>query len=881
MKIKFDQNQSYQLDAINAVLDAFDGQPLAQGEQEIIFEAPPGQLLTELGIANGVVLSDEKLLSNVNAVQERNDIAPIEALAGRNFSVEMETGTGKTYVYLRTIFELQARYGWKKFIIVVPSVAIREGVLQTIEMTRDHFAALYNNVPLDAWVYDSAQVSRLRGFATSNQMQLLIINIQAFDKKDIAVIHRDNDKLSGRQPIEFIQGARPIVIIDEPQNMESDNAKAALESLKPACTLRYSATHKNSYNLLYRLDPVKAYDLRLVKRIEVASVMELPGYNQPYIKVLSITATKAKITAKLEIDQETAKGPARKVVSVSQNGADLFEISGKRDLYNGYIVGGIDAGSQFIAFENGVTLEVGQTQGGYTDDIMRIQIEETVKEHFEKELRISRLPQDQQLKVLSLFFIDRVANYAPADGKLRTWFIETYERLAALPRYAVLKPAPVDKVHDGYFAEDKNGAKDSSEGRATGADNDAYHKIMRAKEVLLSREEPLRFIFSHSALREGWDNPNVFQICTLNETKSVVRKRQEIGRGLRLPVRENGERSFDADINRLTVVANESYHQFAGALQKEMQDEWGVSFKDRIVNKRDRQTASLKQSWMLDEDFKALWEKIKQKTRYRVQYDTEKLIQNAIENFKFWPVNKPDFEVLKGELITTEEGVDTKLRSTQRHDARQMELKIPDLLGFLQRETELTRSTLAKILIGSGRLGEVHLNPQQFVDGVLRSTQKARTDLLIDGIKYEPIAGQCWDMMFFETKELESYTSKMIAVEHSVYDYVVYDSEVERKFAEELDAREDIKLFIKLPAWFKIETPLGTYNPDWAIVQQKVGEDEKLYLVRETKGADNFMGISEPERKKILCGKGHFKALGVDFAWAKESKDINDPNFLP
>ncbi len=876
MKIKFDQNQDYQLDAIRAVVDVFDGQPLAQGEQEISFAEAPGQLLTELGIANAMLLSENALLHNVRAVQERNELAPLDELAGPNFSVEMETGTGKTYVYLRTLFELQARYGWKKFIIVVPSVAIREGVLQTIEMTRDHFAALYN-VPLDAWVYDSAQVSRLRGFAMSNQMQLLIINIQAFDKKDISVIHRDSDRLSGYRPIEFIQAARPIVVIDEPQNMESANAKAALESLHPACTLRYSATHKNSYNLLYRLDPVKAYDLGLVKRIEVASVMETPGFNNPYIKVLSITATKAKITAKLEIDQETAKGPARKTVSISRNGEDLYEISGKRDLYSGYIVSGIDAGDGYISFDNGVTLEVGQAQGGYTDDIMRIQVEETVKEHFEKELKIARLPEDQRLKVLSLFFIDRVANYAPADGKLRAWFVESYERLAALPRYAPLKPSPVAKAHDGYFAEDRSGAKDTN--GATKADDGAYHKIMRAKEVLLSRDEPLRFIFSHSALREGWDNPNVFQICTLNETRSVVRKRQEIGRGLRLPVRENGERSFDPDINRLTVIANESYHQFADTLQKEMQDEWGVSFKDRIVNKRDRQKASLKQGWLLDEDFKALWEKIKHKTRYRVQYDTQELISAAVKNFEHEPVNKPDFEVLKGELITTEQGVETQLRAAQRHQAQQMEFTTPDLLGFLQRETELTRSTLAQILIRSGRLGEVHLNPQQFLDGVLRSTQKARIDLLISGIKYERIAGQFYDMMFFETKELESYTSKMITVNKSVYDYVVYDSAVESKFAAELDGREDIKLFIKLPAWFKIETPLGTYNPDWAIVQQKNGEDAKLYLVRETKSADNFMGISEPERNKILCGNRHFKALGVDFAWCRDAKDIDNPNF--
>ncbi|MBA3530777.1 MAG: DEAD/DEAH box helicase family protein, partial [Ardenticatenales bacterium] len=715
MKIKFDKNQDYQLDAINAVVDVFEGQPLAQGEQELAFETASGELFTDLGIGNRLLLSDAALFTNVQAIQQRNSVDVVAELQGRNFSVEMETGTGKTYVYLRTIYELNAHYGWKKFIIVVPSVAIREGVMQTIKLTREHFVSLYNNTPLDAWVYESLQVSRLRGFATSNQLQLLVINIQAFDKKDIAVIHRDNDRLSGRRPIEFIQATSPIVIIDEPQNMESKVAKEALESLHPACTLRYSATHRSSYNLLYRLDPVKAYELRLVKRIEVDSVLAIAGFNEPYIAVKNITATKSKISAKLEIDMEAANGPVRKTVTVSGNGGNLYALSREREQYQGYVVSGIDAGNKYIEFENGVVLSMGESQGGYTDEIMRIQIEETVREHFDKELAISRLPEGQRLKVLSLFFIDRVANYTRDDGKIRRWFIEAYEKIAAQKRFEGLKPLPIDKVHNGYFAQDKHGFKDSSEGHTTKADDEAYHLIMEAKEQLLSLDEPLRFIFSHSALREGWDNPNVFQICTLNETQSVTRKRQEIGRGLRLPVRENGERSFDESINRLTIIANESYRDFAKALQDQMQEEWG-GIKYPVANKRDREKATLKQGWMLDEDFKALWERIKHQTRYQVHYDTEKLITKAVENLnQLPPLTKPDFQVLKGELITTETGVVTELRATHRRDGNRPVHTIPDLLAHLQRETELTRSTLAQILIRSGRLAQAALNPQQLI----------------------------------------------------------------------------------------------------------------------------------------------------------------------
>jgi type III restriction enzyme len=872
VKIRFDGNQQYQLDAIDAVLDVFEGQPLAAGtfETRLDSTSDAGGLFSELGSGNLRTLTDDAILANTHRVQHRNGIPPIERLAGMNFSVEMETGTGKTYVYLRTIHELHRRHGFSKFIVVVPSVAIREGVMTSIRMTQGHFSTVFGNPPVDCWVYDSRQVSRLRQFAGATTLQVLVINIDAFNKQSNNIIHRQNDRLSGRKPIEFIRAACPVVIMDEPQNMESEQAHAAIASLNPLCTLRYSATHRNPYNLLYRLDPVRAYDLKLVKRIEVDSVLDEADFNQPYIHVRSIKATTRKITAKLDIDVNAAGAPRRSTITLTDGGTDLLDKSKGRENYRGYIVDEIDAGNQRISFTNGVVLGTGQTHGGRTDDVMQVQVRETVREHFEKELRIRRtLPEGQRLKVLSLFFIDRVANYAPADGKIRQWFTDTYKELAASPKYRELEPLPAEKVHNGYFAQDKNGPKDSKLGKdeqaaSTEADNEAYELIMRHKERLLSPDEPLRFIFSHSALREGWDNPNVFQICTLNETRSEIRKRQEIGRGLRLPVIETGERCFDPSINRLTVIANESYESFAAQLQTEIQEEFGVSFEGRIANKKKQRTARLKPGWKLNPDFKALWEQIKHKTRYGVDYDSQVLVEMAAARFADMDKIQPArITVQKGDLEISEQGLRAAPLASRAAAVEYRPWKIPDLLSYLQAKTELTRRTLAEILIRSGRLAEVKTNPQQFLDQVLQAIQAELRELMIAGIKYERIAGQEYEMLLFEEKEITGYLTSMIEVEKSIYDVIPWESEVERKFAEAMNSRQDIKLFVKLPPWFQIETPIGTYNPDWAIVKEG---DTKIYLVRETKSTTEQLRLRGAEWAKIQCGKAHFGTLAVDFA---------------
>ena len=877
MKIKFDGNQDFQLDAIRAIVDVFAGQPLTRNSLQWQSDTFGHELLTEMGMGNSLVLSDDAILNNVQKIQAENELPPAVELQGLNFSVEMETGTGKTYVYLRTLFELNARYGWKKFIIVVPSVAIREDVLNAIELTKEHFQSLYGNAPLDSWVYDSAQVSKLRQFSASNQMQLMVMNIQAFDKSS-TVIQNTKDQMNGRRPIEFIQHARPVVVLDEPQNLATELRTKAIEILNPLCTLRYSATHKDYFNLVYRLDPVKAYDLRLVKRIEVDSVVDGGDFKQPYIAVKSITATKTRISAKMEIDVESASGCKRKPVTVTQE-SSLFELSGQRENYRGYEVDLIDAGNQYIQFKNGVSLSPGVTHGGRTDEVLKIQMRETIREHFEKELRISQLPGGQRMKVLSLFFVDRVVHYADVDGKFRQWFGELYHEISKLERFATLPALPVEKVHNGYFAEDKGKPKDSNEGRSTKADDEAYNLIMRDKERLLSIDEPLRFIFSHSALREGWDNPNVFQICTLREISTERERRQTIGRGMRLPVRENGERCFDPLINRLTVVASESFKEFAKKLQDEMQNECGVNFEGRILNKRERRKGVLKKQRLLDPDFQLLWDKIKLKTRYAVKFSTEDLVSRSAGELRGMPeIKSPFIRREKHELfMTLKEGVFGEERAAQTIRAPEYSAPIPDLLGHLQRETELTRPTLAEILEKSERLGEVTRNPQQFLEHAVAAVQKSLHDLMVQGIEYERIADAEWEMHRLESEELESYVTRLLEVQHSIYDVVEFESKVEYEFAKALDGRPEIKLFFKLPDWFKVETPLGTYNPDWAIVKEEQAGQNKLYLVRETKGTTQFLKIPEIQRKKIQCGKAHFKAVGLKedgYDWVASASEV-------
>ena len=980
MKLKFDPSLQYQQDAINAVVNVFDGQPFVQSGVMAFQSLQIGGLFqTELGMGNRLTLHEDEILKNLHAIQEGNGLEKIDALQGMEFSVEMETGTGKTYVYLRTIFELNKTYGFRKFITVVPSVAIREGVLKSIDMMKEHFQTLYEKAPFDHFVYDSRRLGKVRQFASSNQIQIMVINIQSFQKdvadkdlsemnedelKKLNIINRENDRMAGRRPIEFIQAANPIVIIDEPQSVDTtEKSRRAIRKLNPLVTLRYSATHRNPYNLLYKLDPIKAYDLRLVKRIEVASVRSDDSFNDAYVKLLE-TDNMNGIKARVEIHKEGPSGPKAAKLWVNQ-GDDLYVKSGERETYrDGYIVQNIDCttGSEYVEFNQGRFLELGQEIGGLGDDLLRAQVYETVEQHLKKE----RALKGKGIKVLSLFFIDRVANYriynedsTTSLGKIGRWFEEAYRELTAKPIYRGLVPFDVAEVHNGYFSQDKVGHAKDTRGNSA-ADEDTYALIMRDKERLLDPNVALRFIFSHSALREGWDSPNVFQICTLNETLSTEKKRQEIGRGLRLPVNETGERVHDETVNRLTVVANESYESFARSLQTEFEDDFGIRFgkvekiafaglvriaddgtatkigqeesariwaelvreqylsdagdildkfdpanphfelkvsgdfadlkaeiideinrkvfKNRIVNARQRRELRFRKEVQLSPYFQELWERIKHRTRYRVTFDTAELIDRVLSRiWRIEPIRPPRVATTVVELDISEGGVSAARQiATRVRDVETVKV-LPDILAFLQKETELTRYTLAEILKRSGRLAEFKVNPQAFMAAIAKEISHALHDLMLEGIKYEKIAGTYWEQTRIEQEAEEGivrYLSNLYEVQNrdkSLFDAIEYESEVERQFARDLDNNENVKVFVKLPGWFRIDTPIGPYNPDWAFVTER---EEKLYFVRETKSTLDSEERRTKENQRIACGRKHFGALGVDYDVATSLSEV-------
>lgn len=897
MKLKFDPNQQYQLDAIDAVVDIFAGQP-ADSDGTIRHMDRDGQLSLEATIARGnsLTLDIVQIIKNTHKIQEKNGIEKSETKEGgfsipmtfpleigekslkygMNFSVEMETGTGKTYVYLRTIHELHQCYGWKKFIIVVPSVAIREGVLKNLAITGEHFADLYNKPEMDYYVWDSKKTGQAREFATNDTLQIMVITIDSFAKAQ-NVMNRQSDY--GR-PLDFIRATHPVVILDEPQNMETDIRRNAIASLNPLCTLRYSATHKHLYNLLYRLTPVDAYDKGLVKKIEVHSVQSEDNYNDAYISVLSLERqSKTRSFAKIEVDASDEYGLQRKIIKAFP-GDDLEAKTG-RSVYAGYYVESINHGDDCVEFSNGKVVYVGQRDESLHDDIIKRQIELTIDDHFDKQRRLG-----SGVKVLSLFFIDKVANYreytanGAQKGKFAKWFEEAYAKVSSKPKYAgVMDGLSASEVHDGYFAADKSGQwKDSrdtkGEGGRTKDDDTAYNLIMKDKERLLDAGEPLRFIFSHSALREGWDNPNVFQICTLNETSSQMKKRQEIGRGLRLPVNIDGQRVYDDSVNILTVIANESYAEFSRKLQTEIEEETGIRFGGRIKNHDDRRPIRFQKSRALDPAFKELWDKIKHKTTYQVAIDTEKLVTEAASELAQVTISKPNIADVKNliDSMGNDNGFMVRETSFNAYAARQTEVKIPNLLADIQRQTQMTRRVIFEVLDRAGMFEQAAINPRQVIDETARAINRVKQCLAVDGVKYHR-TGEYYDMTLFENGELQTYLydavvkSGAIAVTDqtkTVYDYVAVDSEVEREFMQSLEDNADVKFYIKLPSWFKIDTPVGKYNPDWAVA---FDGDRRIYFVAETKGSDdiNDNHLSANERDKIIATRQHFAEIDVPY----------------
>lgn len=860
MQLKF-ETLDYQSDAIEAVVRLFEGEP----NHVDLFE------LNAAGaspiVANRLHLAHDEIGRNLNAVQQGFGLpeTPIGE-HGLNFSVEMETGTGKTYVYLRTVFELNRCYGWKKFVLVVPSVAIREGVVQSIRAMKPHFQTAFDNPVFHSAVYSSDRLNTLRNFAANNHIEILIMNIDAF-KKDDNVINRVNE--SGEAPIKWISGTNPIVVIDEPQNMETELAKQAIEALNPLFVLRYSATHKNPYHKIYSLNPIEAYNRKLVKQIEVMPVLAQNDVNGAYVVLQGFFEGKKKLTAKVEIHVQDKKETKKKVVAVAA-GDDLFDKSGGNESYrHGFIVNGLDADEGVLALSNGTVLTLGENQDALRDEVMKQQIAATIKEHLKKEDRLKA----RGIKVLSLFFIDKVANYRNG-GKFAQWFEEIYRQETG---------ESADSVHDGYFSQDKD-----TSGK-TKADEETYNLIMKDKEKLLSFDSPLRFIFSHSALKEGWDNPNVFQICTLNETRSPIKKRQEIGRGLRLPVNQQGERVREEGVNILTVIPNESYESFAANLQKEYEDECGIKFGNGGAKKAaDRKRQTFRKGFTLDPVFLEIWQKLQQKTHYRVRFERDNLIQTAAKLLEKMPaVQKPQIMVQKAAIHQTNTGGIWVEQKNSHAVQAEVEWAIPDVLHELEKKTRLTRDTLFEILQQSGRIGEIGNNPQRFIDLAAEKIQTALQGLMIEGIEYLKLEdGGCayvqsladWKKLEQEGAEffLNEYTFKVNESDGAKQrktifaDYIPLDSDTEKRFARDCENHEDVRLYFKLPSWFKIPTPIGNYNPDWAVV---MANREKVYFVAETKntgkGIQDGVDLDKlklTEQQKIACAEKYFTVFdGVNY----------------
>ncbi|MFM2172827.1 MAG: hypothetical protein RLZZ54_754 [Cyanobacteriota bacterium] len=968
MKLHFEANLDYQLAAIDAVCDLFRGQETCRTEFTVTKSALGGLFIpgleSDLGVGNRLTLLDDELLKNLADIQLRHGLPPTAELASGDFTVEMETGTGKTYVYLRTIFELNKRYGFNKFVIVVPSVAIKEGVYKTLQITEQHFKGLYAGIPFDYFLYDSSRLGQVRNFATSASIQIMVVTVGAINKRDVNNLYKDSEKTGGEKPIDLIKATRPIVIVDEPQSVDGGlqgSGKRALEAMNPLCTLRYSATHLDRHHMVYRLDAVDAYEKRLVKQIEVASATVEDAYNKPYVRLVSVKSQRGQISAQVELDMLTAAGGIRRQTVIVQDGDDLAQTTG-RPIYADCRVGEIRVakGNEYLELRvpgGEQFLRQGQAWGDV--DVLAVQremIRRTIREHLDKEKRL-RL---QGIKVLSLFFIDEVSKYRsynadgnPVKGDYARIFEEEYRRAATLPDYHTLFQEvdlshAAEEVHNGYFSIDRTGGwtntSDNNQANRDSAER-AYNLIMKEKEKLLSLKTPLKFIFSHSALKEGWDNPNVFQICTLRDITTERERRQTIGRGLRLCVNQQGERIRGFDVNTLTVVAMESYEQFAENLQKEIEQDTGIRFGVVAVHEfasvsvicsdgssvplgveqskvlwehfkaaghldnqgrvqdslrqalktdtlslpesfeaqREQITATLKklagrleiknaderrqvrtrQAVLHSPEFKALWDRIKHKTTYRVQFDNEQLIESCLRAVQSAPpIPKTRLQWRKAEIAIGQAGVE----ATERQGAATVvldegDIELPDLLTELQDRTQLTRRSLQRILSASLRLDEFKRNPQAFIELTADAINRCKRLAIVDGIKYQRLGDDhYYAQELFEQEELTGYLKNLLDVSKAVYEQVVYDSETERSFGDQLENNSAVKVYAKLPGWFKVPTPLGSYNPDWALLVEKDGS-ERLYFVVETKSGLFADDLRDKERAKIECGKAHFAAL--------------------
>ena len=1000
MKIQY-RHQKFQADAARAVVDVFAGQPcltptymMDRGSGN--YQIGVNEERDFTGFSNQRIvpeLSDQRILEQLNKIQRANQLKPSDKLEGRangyNLTIEMETGVGKTYTYIKTMFELNRHYGWSKFIVVVPSVAIREGVYKSFEMTQEHFAEEYGK-KIRFFIYNSAQLTEIDRFASDSSINVMIINSQAFNAKgkDARRIYMKLDEFRSRRPIDIIAKTKPILIINEPQSVEGKQTRERLKEFHPLLTLRYSATHKSDsiYNMVFRLDAMEAYNRRLVKKIAVKGITQSGSTaTDSYLYLESINLSKSDPTATLQFEVKMASGAPKKKSRIVKIGDNLYDYSGGLEEYrNGFVVKQIDGRDDSVEFLNGIKIFAGDVIGAVDEDqLRRIQIRETILSHIQRERQLFY----KGIKVLSLFFIDEVANYReydaagqPVNGKYAAMFEEEYEDIIGSMQLAIgddeylryLQAISASKTHAGYFSVDGKGKMVNSKvGRkeTTSDDVSAYELIMRNKELLLDRDpvrSPVRFIFSHSALREGWDNPNVFQICTLKQSGSDIRKRQEVGRGLRLCVNQSGER-MDTNvlgndvhnINILTVIASESYDTFAKGLQTELaeavadrpravtvelfvgkviKDEQGneqvidqntasaihydmivngyidrkgaltdkyyedkangelkvaeevadsaasvLAIIDSVYDARSMQPENARSSnveLQVDEDklampeFKALWSRINAKSVYLVDFDTEELVQKAIAalNSKL-RVSKIHFQVetgamtaikskeelLSGVSFVKEESASYGVAMTANSNVKY------DLIGKLVDETGLTRKALVAILKGiqPAVFSQFKDNPEEFIIKAAALINDEKATALIEHITYDVLDDHYGTDVFTDpTIKGRLGVNAMKAKKH-LYDHIIYDSTGERDFAAELDINTNVAVYVKLPDGFYIATPVGHYNPDWAIAFYE-GTVKHIYFVAETKGSMRSMQLRLIEQSKIHCAREHFKAISGD-----------------
>lgn len=994
MRLKF-KKQAYQTAAVEAVADCFAGQPFSGGLKYRVdpglAKASPQMSLHAVEEIDGfknaeIAFPPAKLLENVRAVQRHQNLPLSDNLVTSkacdiNLDVEMETGTGKTYCYIKTMFELNKRYGWTKFIVVVPSIAIREGVHKSFQITADHFLEEYHK-RARFFIYNSKQLHNLESYSSDAGINVMIINVQAFNARgqDARRIYEELDDFQSRRPIDVIKKNRPILILDEPQKMEGKKTLDSLKEFDPLMILRYSATHRSEHNKVYRLDALDAYNQKLVKKIAVRgiSVKGLSGTSgYLYLESIEVSASRPPV-ARVEMEIKTGSGIKRDIRKIGRND-NLFDISGGLDQYKGFVVADIDAVTDTVSFTNGQELQAGQACGDVNESVLRrIQIREAIRAHFEKEQRLF----DKGVKVLTLFFIGEVAKYRQYDeageqpGEYARIFEEEYERardeviglFTNTPYARYLQGIDTARTHNGYFSIDKKrnrlvDPKEAKQGENAGEadDADAYDLILKDKERLLSFEEPVRFIFSHSALREGWDNPNVFVIGTLKHSDNTVTRRQEVGRGLRLAVDQTGERMDDPatvhQVNVLTVIASESYKDFVTGLQKDISE--SLSSRPRIADeayftgkvlhtptgdvqvtpqlakqiyryllkndytddnnhitsayhdaKREEQMAELPEDLkpykeqvfklidsvfseidlpQIDNDraakgnplnsnfdkkeFQELWNRINKKAAYTVHFETSELVRKCINTLdKDLNVSPLQYTIQRGEQIdqataeALKQGEAFKVQETEtaHHHASMHSAVKYDLVGKLAEQTQLTRGTIVAILQGVAKVtfDQFKINPEDFLFKAARIINEQKATVIVEHLAYDPIEDRHDIAIFTQEKAQESFSKAYPAKRH-IYDYVFTDSRNERSFVEELDTSTEVVVYAKLPRSFFIPTPVGNYNPDWAIAFQ-AGKVKHIYFIAETKGSMSTMDLREIEASKIKCARKFFAKITSD-----------------